>query len=217
MIPTPQTLAAIEIARPWRWTRGGPAARDRLTSSEPTAGAAYSRPSTFGPPSPSAIAGKSAIGMPKSIATMSTRYVPSSSWPAGRVAQAVEHAAQARRAPRRRRRHGPMPARATSETPKVSDVDAVGERAAPIAGDQHAAERRAGDHPERAAERRRARRGGQLLARDQPRQRAPRATGAAGRRRGHHAARRRTAPRRAARRASAFASSTADATAARPR
>src|SRR5437764_1150530 len=49
------------------------------THSAPSAGAAYNKPRTDAPPMLSAIAGKSAAGIPKNIATISTRYVPISS------------------------------------------------------------------------------------------------------------------------------------------
>src|SRR5436305_481662 len=77
-IATPQTVAAAITPSPWRCTRDvQPEVAEN--SSAPTAGAAYIRPSTFAPPIPPAIAGNSAIGMPKNIATMSTAYVPMSS------------------------------------------------------------------------------------------------------------------------------------------
>ena len=66
------------IAKPCRWTRlTQPLVA--VARRAPTAGAAKRRPSTPAPPNRSAIAGKSAIGMPKNMAIMSTPYVPRSS------------------------------------------------------------------------------------------------------------------------------------------
>ena len=78
-IATPQLAAAKAIARPW-WRTDRVQPLVTVASSEPTEGAVYSSPRTAGPPSPDAICGKSAIGMPKNIALMSTRYEPSRSW-----------------------------------------------------------------------------------------------------------------------------------------
>ena len=71
-IAAPQAAAASTIPLPCRLTRlVHPLVR--LTSTPPAAGAAYSRPSTAGPPSRAASAGNSAYGAPKNIAAMSIR------------------------------------------------------------------------------------------------------------------------------------------------
>src|SRR5216683_2599069 len=75
MIASPHRVAATITPIPWRWMcRAQPLVAKN--TNEPTAGAAYRRPSTLGPPNPWAMAGNSAIGMPNVMATMSTRYVP---------------------------------------------------------------------------------------------------------------------------------------------
>ena len=79
----PHAATASTMARPCLLTRAvQPLVM--LTSSPPAAGAAYSSPSTAGPPRPAAMAGNSANGAPKNIAEISIRYVPSSS---GRLAR----------------------------------------------------------------------------------------------------------------------------------
>ena len=76
-IATPQMQAAIVTPSPWRrtWVIHPDASEPR---SAPAAGAAYSRPSSDAPPPSrwSAIAGNSAVGMPNTMALVSTAKIP---------------------------------------------------------------------------------------------------------------------------------------------
>ena len=70
VMPSPQHVAARITPHPCRCTRE---VQPLVTTASalPAAIADQSTPSTTGPPSPAAMAGKSADGIPKNIATMS--------------------------------------------------------------------------------------------------------------------------------------------------
>jgi len=75
---TPHSAAAMTTAAPRRVTCLVQP-DSRVVTKLPTGIAAYSQPAAVAPPHACAMAGNSAVGMAKVMATMSTTYVPTSS------------------------------------------------------------------------------------------------------------------------------------------
>ena len=167
MMPTPQPVAAMQTAAPWRWT-WPVQPLVAVAISDPTAGAAKRRPSAPAPPRSEATAGKSASGIPKSIATMSTAYVPMSSGRRAGVAGALDDAAPARGLRLGRRRDGAHHPERDERDDEGRHVDAVGGGEADR-GDEDAGDGGPGDHPDRHAKRRERAGGGHLVALDEAR------------------------------------------------
>ena len=146
-IASPQSAAATRDARAPAGARARSSPRRATRRARRRTGAAYSRPTTPAPPSKwfGAIAGKSACGIPKTIAFESTRNMPSSTFlrPTKRKPSAI-----VRRLGRSASCGGRQRGQRQTDHERGRERGRVEQRTSPSRPsdrDQHAAERRPGD------------------------------------------------------------------------